>query len=269
MKKSLIALAAALALSASAFAHNDDHGSYNPPSPSVTLSGNATVAGAISNSISASSNVVGTGFSGSAAGSSASSAATAAIGGSTVTNGANINIGGTTDTFVSGYTNNISTGNGSGAAAASGWSDASSSATATAKLPNNAGTITLSGSLDTGLPTRVGFGPDVAVTAGTNQAASAVGVAGGEFGASGHVAVSTSPKGTVSGEVSDVKSLTTYASTANAFGAAASNGAIVGLGNNPVLNAGSQGQVNATGNFNASTDQLGAFSGVQAPVYSN
>lgn len=273
MKNTLIALAV-LALTATAAQAHD-----------VTTTGSANVSGAINNSVSAAAQVNGLagGNSFSAAGSNASSTATAGIAAkdSTSYNGlfgsslgatgykqsADVSIVGSTDTKVSGYAYNTSVGGGSGSAASAGWSDAGSNATITSNLYNGKGTITLTGATDTGKPTNVAHGPDVGMTVGTNQGAAATGVAGGTYDAKGHVAIDQNytTKGVVTGAVGDTKNATAYASTAQNVITGYTGQGI----NAQVLNAGSNSTVNASGSFTNSTTTVGNFTGVSAPIFTN
>ena len=252
MKKTLLALAILASVASIAQAHDS------------TVTGNASVSGAISNTISATSMVNGQGTSFSGAGSTGSAAATANIGGAKTVNysstgwkgSADVSISGSTDTASNGFGYNTSTGAGTGGATAAGWADAGSNATATGKLYDNKGSVTIAGGLDTGHPTNVSYGPDFALSVGTNQGAGAGGVAGGTYSATGHVAASTNfVKGQISGVVNDTKAVNTYAS-AGQFGITGFTGTLV---NATVFNAGSKGAVSATGQFQTSTGTLGAY----------
>ena len=263
MKKTLLALAL-VAASAGAFACSGPSCAV----PTVATSGNASVSGAISNSINASATVgsgVGTSFS--SAWSGASSAATASVAGSgsaTIVGGAPCNpsvtsanatgvINGSTTTDVYGGAYNTSSGTGTGFANATGWSDAGSSAKFTAVLPGGLGSVTTSGSIDTGHPTYVGFGPDISVNAEPNTAVMAEGQASGVFNAKVSLGV-TNLNGAVTGTVSDVKSTSDYAATFLTPVTGTATGTGTGAS---AMDAGSKSNVNAAGSFLVNSTVVG------------
>ncbi len=254
----------------------------------ATLTGNANVSGAISNTVTATAMVNGVGSVNSGAGSFNSSAATAQIGGKDAVsyNGlfgsqlgstgwkgsADVSAAGTTDTKTTGYAYSTQTGAGTGGATMTGWSDAGANASATAKLYGNTGNVTVGGALDTGHPTNVMHGPDITIVAGNNQAAAALGVAGGTFTAAGHVESANGyVKGQVGGAVVDTKSVTVYAATDAVYGNAAVTGLPSGMQNANItqLDAGSAGTVSGSGQFQTSTGALGAYTGATLAPFKN
>lgn len=264
MKRSFIFTLLAIAATV-AFAGNTPNCNPSPtptPVPAQSISGSANISGAINNSITTSAyatgaNLPGTSSSYSAAGSSASSAATANLGASVVSpsNAKNVNVTtgltGTTTTAVNGYAYNVSSGTGVGNASVAGWADAGSNGTISVKSPVGNSSLTTTGSSDTGHP-NYSFGPDVGIKVGTNQAGAAAGVAGGSYNVTGALSVNTSVPGTITGSVSDTKATTAYGSVAQqTISGLPSNVTVV---NAQVLDASATSNANANGSFNVNTN---------------
>ena len=263
MKRSFLFSVLTIAASV-AFAGNTPNCNPTPtPTPAAqTISGSATISGAINNSVTSSAYVTGAGLPGSsssysAAGSSALSSATATLGATVVSpttaNNLNVTTGltGTTTTSVTGYAYNVSTGTGIGNASSAGWADAGSNGTISVKSPTGNATLTTTGSSDTGHP-NYSFGPDVGITVGTNQAGAAAGVAGGSYNVTGAISVNKSVPGTITGSVSDTKATTAYGSVAQqSINGLPTNVAVV---NAQVLDASATSNANANGSFSLTTN---------------
>jgi hypothetical protein len=240
-------------------------------STASTLTGGAKVSGYMANNVSATAQVNGLngGSSVSGAGSSGFTNATASI---SADHDVTVNwtgnkqsidakVTGTTDTKVNGFAYNTSTpGTGAtGSASSNGWADAGSIANIRGTLGNtvDGGSINVGGQIDTGHPTNVGRGPDVAMSVNTNQGAAAGGIAGGAFDATGHVDINDNfTKGTITGAVGDVKNATAYAAISPGIG---SIGGFTGQMVNPsVLNAGSSAVANVDGKFSLTNGTVSA-----------
>lgn len=255
MKKSLIALAAILIASAAA--------AQSISSTTGQIGTNSTIN---------SSAMVNSGIGSVTSYAASQTAASASVGAASTNAGSipgfqlqqNNAITGTTTTSTAGQVGITGTGTGVGVAnVGNTWSDAGVQGNYTGVLgTNTAGVVTYvngSGSVDTGFPTRVDHGPDLALSVNQlNTGVSAAANAGGTYSASGSVAVNgvltpagagiTGGSGVANAVVTNSESTSNYAS--QSYGQFTLNGTALSVPNGSVtvLNAGSDSTVNTNSN---------------------
>lgn len=189
MKKSLLILAASLAVAMSASAQT---ASYLENS------------GRIWNRVETNAVVIDNGTSNSVARGAQSASASGVVTSTAIPGGQALSLSGAVETVGSGMAFNVSTGNGTGYASSQGWSDAN--VNGFNNFSNAHGTMQMSGYTDSGMASPVGHGVDVNVSAGRSQDGFAAGADGGSFSITGWTVQVPVAGGTaVAASISDTK----------------------------------------------------------------